>query len=255
MEKGHFTILWSCSGFTSLQYLFHCAFLTSLFHVNCSSMYDTAIVTAPDCSVLLCRNWSVTASAKFSPVYVLLAGNFLGDKHVHGSWPLCFKRLRSGRQLVLSSCVSQPGGVAGTSPNIKAEGNYLEFHTLFGKKSASSPEVCLNPLYHEEPSHSRLLPWMLLCEFLQQGVKWRKMPQSICDCFSQQETIFGSLPRVTVNFWSQHWKHKAFVEDCQYVIPLFPFLLTQSVFNGIHARLKALVALGKPILQVHTLTV
>jgi len=43
------------------------------------------------------------------------------------------------------------------------------------------------------------------------------MPQSICDCISQQETIFGSLPRVAVNFWGQWWKlrkHKAFVEDC-----------------------------------------
>lgn len=217
MEKGHFKILWSCSGFTSLWYLSHCVFLTSLFHVNCYSMCDTAIITAPECSVLSCRSWCLTTSAKFSPLYVPLAGDFLGDKHLHGSWPSCFKRLRGGRQLILSSYASWPGGVAGMPSNTKAERSYLEFHTLFGEKCTSPPEVCLNPLHHKEPSSSRLLPWMLLCEFLQQGVKWRKMPQSICDCFSQQETVFGSLPTVAVNFWRQQWKlrkHKAFVEDC-----------------------------------------
>jgi len=97
------------------------------------------------------------------------------------------------------------------------QGCHLEFHTLFGEKSISAPEIYLNPLYHKKPSPSRVVPWILLCEFLQQGVKRRKMPQSICDCISQQETIFGSLPRVAVNFWGQWWKlrkHKAFVEDC-----------------------------------------
>lgn len=59
----------------------------------------------------------------------------------------------------------------GTPPNTKAEGNYLEFHTLLGGKRASPPKVCLNPWFHKEPSPSRLLPWMLLCEFLQEGVK------------------------------------------------------------------------------------
>lgn len=58
---------------------------------------------------------------------------------------------------------------------------------------------------------------MLLCEFLQQGVKWGNMPQSICGHFSHQESIFSSLIRVPVNFLKQWWKlrkHKAFVEDC-----------------------------------------
>lgn len=186
-------------------------------------MCDTAIITAPDCSMLSRRSWCLTTSAKFSPMYVPLAGDFLDDKHSHRSWHSCFKRLRDGMQFKLSSCASWPGGAAGTPWNTKAVGSYLEFHTLFAEKSTSPPEVCLNLLYHKEPSPSRLLPWMPLCEFLQQGVKWRKMPQSICDRFSQQETIFGSLPRVAVNFWRQWWKlrkHKAFVEDLVYYSPL-----------------------------------
>lgn len=106
MEKGHFTILWSCSGVASFHYLSHCVFLTSLFHLNCSSMRNIAIITASECGTLSCRSWCLTASAKFSSVYVPLAGDFLDDRHLHGSWPSCFERPRGGRQLILSSYAS-----------------------------------------------------------------------------------------------------------------------------------------------------
>lgn len=177
-------------------------------------MCDTAIITAPDCSMLSCRSCCLTA--KCSSTYVPLAGDFLVGKQLHESWLSCFKRLRVGRQLILSTCASWPEGVLRMQSNFRTEGSYLEFHRLFGEKSNCPPEVCLNPLYHREPLLSTLLPWMLLCEFFQQGVKWRKIPQRMCDCFSQQETILGSLARVAVNFWRQQWKlrkHKAFVED------------------------------------------
>lgn len=74
--------------------------------------------------------------------------------------------------------------------------------------------------------------------------------------FLQQETIFGSFPRTAVSFWMQWWKlrkHEAFVEDCYYIIVFYPFCLTQlSMFNGIHTRLKALVAPSKQALQMQT---
>lgn len=180
MQKGRFTILWSCSGFRDLQYLSHRVFLTSLSHLNCSTMCNTASVTAPECSVLSCRSWCLTTSAKFCP----LAGDFLDDKHLHGSWSSRFKSVSRGKQFILSFCASWPGEVAGRPSNSKAEGSFLELHTLFGEKSTSPPEVCLNPLYHKEHSPSRLLAYMLLYEFLQQEVKRRKKPQSICDHFS-----------------------------------------------------------------------
>lgn len=81
MEKGNFTILWSCSKFTTLPCLSHCLFLTSLYHLNCSSMCNTAIST-PDCSVQPSRSWCLTTSAKFSAMYVPLAGDFLDNKHL-----------------------------------------------------------------------------------------------------------------------------------------------------------------------------
>lgn len=82
MEKGHFTILWSCSGFSTLQYLSHCVILTSLYHLNCSSMCNTDITATPDCSVQSSRSWCLTTSAKFSAVYVVLAGDILDDKNL-----------------------------------------------------------------------------------------------------------------------------------------------------------------------------
>lgn len=42
------------------------------------------------------------------------------------------------------------------------------------------------------------------------------MEKEATDCFPQQKAIFGSLPRVSVNFWRQQQKlrkHKAFMED------------------------------------------
>lgn len=67
MEKGHFTILWSCSGCAGLLYLSHCVFLTSPFHLTalpCVALPMLLLLAA------VCYRAEAVASAKFSPVYI-----------------------------------------------------------------------------------------------------------------------------------------------------------------------------------------
>lgn len=184
MEKGHFTILWSCCRFTTLQYLSHCVFLISPYHLNCTSMGDTAITTTPDCSVQSCRSWCLTTSAKSSAVYVPLPSDWQAFIRIPvlmlqkaQRWKAiniilrCFPAWRSCRHTIKKSC--------------KQKEIFWNFICSWERKQP----FLLKSLFHKEPSLSKLPPWMLLCGSFSVGLNEKYATEYLWPLFSSWKRL------------------------------------------------------------------